>query len=120
MSVSYDTQDKSILETMRGMLGPSEDYDYFDTDYIPHINSVFNRLKQLGVGPAGGFYITGDSETWGDYFDDCKVINMVISYMYLKLRMVFDPPSNSTTSQSFESQIKEYEWEMNVDAETID
>ena len=120
MSVSLDMQDQSILTTIRGMLGPTEDYEYFDAELIPHINSVFNRLKQLGVGPSSGFSITGEGETWGDFFAESKLINMVISYMYLKVKMQFDPPSNSIASEAFKQQISEYEWCMNVDAETID
>lgn len=120
MSTNLDMMDQSILVTMRGMLGPSEDYDYFDSDLVPHINATFNRLKQLGVGPEEGFSITGDSETWGDFFNESKIINMVISYMYLKVKMQFDPPSNSIASEAFKQQISEYEWCMNVDAETID
>ena len=120
MSTDLDMMDQSILVTLRGMLGPSEDYEHFDTDLIPHINSAFNRLKQLGVGPKDGFSITGDSETWSDFFDSSKIINMVISYMYLKVKMQFDPPSSTIASEAFKQQISEYEWCMNVDAETID
>ena len=120
MSISLDMQDNSVLETMRNMLGPSEDYEYFDTDLVPHINSAFNRLKQLGVGPSDGFFITGTDETWSDFFSDSKTINMVISYMYLKVKMQFDPPSSSIASEAYNKQIAEYEWCMNVDAETID
>ena len=120
MSTSMDMMDESILVTIRRMLGPSETYDYFDDELIPHINSAFNRLKQLGVGPSSGFSIMGDSETWSEFFSDNKVINMVISYIYLKVKMLFDPPSNSITAESFKNQIAEYEWCMNVDAETVD
>lgn len=120
MTVDIDIQDKSILETIRGMLGPSVDYTNFDTDLVVHINSVFNRLKQLGIGPDDGFYITGDSETWSDFFEDSKTINMVISYMYLKVKMQFDPPSNSIAADAFKQQIAEYEWCGNVDAESKD
>lgn len=120
MSENFDMESQSILLTIRNMLGPSEDYEYFDSEIIPHINSVFNRLKQLGVGPSSGFSITGESETWGDFFQDSKIVNMVISYIYLKVKMQFDPPSNSIASEAFKQQISEYEWCMNVDAETID
>ena len=120
MSENFDMESQSVLLTIRNMLGPSEDYEYFDSEIIPHINSVFNRLKQLGVGPSSGFSITGESETWGDFFQDSKIVNMVISYIYLKVKMQFDPPSNSIASEAFKQQISEYEWCMNVDAETID
>lgn len=118
MSTDIDMMDQSILVTMRGMLGPSEDYQYFDTDFIPHINSTLNRLKTLGIGPEDRFYITGESETWADLFGDAKIIDMVISYMFLKIKMQFDPPSSSIAAEAFNNQIKEYEWVMNVDAES--
>lgn len=120
MSIEFDTLNQSILTTIRNMLGPSEDYEYFDNELIPHINSVFNRLKTLGIGPAEGFSITSDAETWGDFFDDTKVVNMVISYMYLKVKMIFDPPSNSMAAEAFKQQIAEFEWVGNVDAESVD
>lgn len=120
MSFNSTIGDQSILITLRSMLGPSEDYSYFDNDLILHINSVFNRLKQLGVGPSESFFITSEDETWSDFFGDSKIINMVISYMYLKVKMQFDPPSNSIAAEAFKAQISEYEWCMNVDAETID
>ena len=120
MSIEFNTLDQSILSTIRDMLGPSEDYEYFDSELIPHINSVFNRLKTLGIGPKDGFSITSDVETWGDFFSDTKVVNMVISYMFLKVKMIFDPPSNSIAADAFKQQISEFEWVGNVDAESID
>lgn len=112
---------RTILKDVKKMIGPSEIYDQFDVDLVIHINSVFNILQQLGVGPKSGFWITQDgNETWDNYFsgmENDNIIQMVKSYMYLKVRMQFDPPTGSVAS-AFEEQIKEYEWRLNVGAET--
>ena len=111
----------TILEDVKKMIGPSEIYDHFDADLIIHINSVFNILQQMGVGPEEGFSITKDGkETWDDYIDGMEnknIFQMVKSYMYLKVRMQFDPPTGSVLTY-FQEQIKEYEWRLNVASET--
>ena len=106
----------AILTDVKKMIGPSEIYDQFDADLVIHINSVFNILQQLGVGPEGGFA----EEEWGDFeetLEDKSIIQMVKSYMYLKVRMQFDPPTGSVAS-AFQEQIKEYEWRLSVAPET--
>lgn len=110
----------TILEDVKKMIGPSEIYDHFETDLIIHINSVFNILQQMGVGPEKGFSIVAGDETWDDYIDgleDENLFQMVKSYMYLKVRMQFDPPTGSVLTY-FQEQIKEYEWRLNVASET--
>lgn len=111
----------AILTDVKKMIGPSEIYDQFDADLVIHINSVFNILQQLGVGPEEGFAITIDGEEeWGDFeetLEDKSIIQMVKSYMYLKVRMQFDPPTGSVAS-AFQEQIKEYEWRLSVAPET--
>ena len=111
----------TILDDVKKMIGPSEIYDHFDADLIIHINSVFNILQQMGVGPEEGFSITKDGEeTWDDYIDGMEnknIFQMVKSYMYLKVRMQFDPPTGSVLTY-FQEQIKEYEWRLNAAAET--
>ena len=111
----------AILTDVKKMIGPSEIYDQFDQDIVVNINSVFNILQQLGVGPKEGFSITdsGD-ETWDDFIqgiEETNIFQMVKSYMYLKVRMQFDPPTGSVAS-SFQEQIKEYESRLNYAAET--
>lgn len=112
---------ESILLSVKKMIGPSEDYDYFDPDLIMHINSVFNILQQMGLGSSSGFAITGSEETWEDFKNlsgvSDNIIEMVKSYMYLKVRMQFDPPTGSVGT-TFEEQIKEYEWRLSVALET--
>lgn len=106
----------SILTSIKKLLGITADYIDFDADIIMHINSVFSILKQLGVGPKEGFSITGDSETWADFLPD-QNIDMVKSYIYLKVRLMFDPPINSSLIESINRQIAELEWRLNVEIE---
>ena len=106
--------ENSILTSVKKLLGIAEDYDEFDTDIIIHINSVFVTLQQLGVGPDEGFSISDNSTTWSDYLSDNKLLNNVISYMGLKVKMLFDPPTNSSILSSYERTIQELEWRINV------
>lgn len=104
----------SILTSMKKMLGIEKEYDAFDTDLIININSVFTVLNQLGVGPKDAYSISTEDDTWSDFFADGKTIEAVKSYMYLKLRLMFDPPSNSFLVDSLNNQIRELEWRLNV------
>ena len=106
--------ENSILTSVKKLLGIAADYDEFDTDIIIHINSVFVTLQQLGVGPDEGFSISDSSTTWSDYLSDNKLLNNVISYMGLKVKMLFDPPTNSSILSSYERTIQELEWRINV------
>ena len=104
---------ESILTSIKKLLGIEEDYTHFDQDLIMHINSVFAVLNQLGIGPVGGFSITDKSSKWNDYEID-TTYDMLKSYMYLKVRLLFDPPQNSFLVSSMEKQILEFEWRLNV------
>lgn len=109
----------SILTSIKKLLGIAENYTHFDNDIIIHINSVFMTLTQLGVGPSEGFYIEDKSTEWSEYISDPTKLQAVKTYMYLKVRLVFDPSSvGSSTLASYERQITELEWRLNVDAET--
>lgn len=102
----------SILGTIKQMIGGSaEGYDHFDTDIIVHINTALNILNQLGVG-KDGFMITGDAETWADFCDDVN-LNMIQTYVYLRVRMLFDPPQGSLAN-SISDTIDMLEWRLNV------
>lgn len=110
---------ESILTSIKKMLMIAEEYTHFDADIIMHINSVFMTLNQLGVGPSEGFYIEDDTSTWIEFIPDLKQLQAVKSYMYLKVRLLFDPSSlGSATLAAYERQIQEYEWRLNVAAET--
>ena len=83
------------------------------------INSAFSVLNQLGVGPAEGFRIEDDSAVWSDFIaDDVKSFESVKSYVHLKVRLMFDPPSSSTVMESMNRMINEFEWRLNLTAES--
>jgi hypothetical protein len=103
----------SILQSTKKTLGLAEDYTAFDQDIIMHINSVFSTLVMLGVGPETGFVIEDETDTWEEFTTDVR-LNSVKSYMYLKVRLLFDPPSTSFVLSALQEQIKELEWRMNV------
>lgn len=109
---------ESILYTIKKMLGLDPDYSAFDVDIIIHINSVIMVLRQLGVGPQDGYSITSPDDQWSDYLgDQVSLLEPVKSYIYLKVRSVFDPPSNSYVADAIQKQIAEYEWRLNVEVD---
>ena len=104
---------ESILTSIKKMLGPTEEYDHFDTDIIMHINTVFMVLAQLGVGPDRGFRIRDSSAVWSDFLtDDETQLEGVKSYMYMKVKLIFDPPSSSALLDSLNRSIAELEWRL--------
>lgn len=107
---------ESILTSIKKLLGITEEYTHFDADIIMHINSVFMVLQQLGVGPANGFFIEDDFTTWNDYLGDPTKLQLVKSYMYLKVRMLFDPPTGAVMN-SMKEQINEFEWRLTIAAD---
>lgn len=107
----------SILETIAHMIGPSNDYTYFNTDLIININSAFSRLCQLGVGPEKPFHISDETAEWKDFIDDDGQLEDVKQYIYLKVRLVFDPPANSFLIETMQKQIDTLEWLLNSVAE---
>lgn len=109
----------SILTSLKKMLGITEAHTNFDTEIIAHINSVFADLAQMGVGPAEGFSIEDTSAIWDDFIDDKVMLNSVKSYMQLRLKLLFDPASvGSSTLASYERQIAQWEWRLNIAAES--
>lgn len=106
----------SILTSVKKKLGIQEDYTHFDEDIIMDINSTFLILNQLGVGPEEPFTIEDSSSEWSDFLPDGQ-IDLVRSYMYLRVRLLFDPPTSSFLLDSMNKQIQEFEWRMNVQAE---
>ena len=104
----------SILTSVKKLLGVGEEYTHFDDDIIMHINSVIFILTQIGIGPVEGFAITSKDQTWNDFLQGRINIESVKSYVYLKVRLLFDPPSNSFLVEAIERQISEYEWRLNI------
>lgn len=111
----------SILLSVKKMLGITEDYEQFDVDIIIHINSVLMVLNQLGVGPDEGFAITGPQEVWTDFMGDATDLEAVKSYVYMKVKMLFDPPMTSSMADAMNRLISELEWRIcsHVDARSI-
>lgn len=108
----------SILETIRKMIGGEENGDAFDLDLIVHINTVLEVLRQLGVGPEEGFFISGPSETWADFLgSDYDKFRACITYMVLRVRLLFDPPNSSYAIESFKKIQDELEWRLTVDVD---
>ena len=104
----------SILTSIKKLLGIAEDYTNFDTDIIIHINSVFSILTQLGVGPSEGFSISDENDVWSDFINDSTKIELVKTYIYLKVRLIFDPPQSSSVIDAMNRTISELEWRLNV------
>ena len=109
---------ESILTSVKKMLGIAEEYEHFDPDIIMHINSVFMILTQMGVGPAEGFVIEDETSTWSDFAQDTIPIESVKSYIYMKVRLMFDPPASGSVTESMNRMISELEWRLNVAAES--
>lgn len=108
----------SILTSVKKMLGIAEEYTHFDADLIMHINSVFMILAQLGVGPSEGFFIEDDTTTWDEFIQDKKEINSVKTYVCLKVRLLFDPPTSSAAMDATNRSVDELEWRLNFAAES--
>lgn len=109
----------SILTSIKKLLGISKEYTQFDSDIIMHINTVFLNLHQLGVGPEEGFYIEDYSAEWLDFIDteENTQLNAVKTYVYLKVKLLFDPPLSSAVIESTNNLIAELEWRLNAAVE---
>lgn len=103
----------SILDSTKKTLGLSPDYDVFDPDIIMHINTVFSFLNQIGVGPSEGFMIEDATTTWDQFITDSR-LNSIKSYIYLRVKLLFDPPATSFVLSAMKEQIQELEWRINV------
>lgn len=110
---------ESILTSIKKLLGIEKDYVQFDTDIIIHINTVFMILTQIGIGPEEGFSITDEFDIWNDFIpEDDKRFEAVKTYVYLKVRLLFDPPTGSVVMGAINEQIKELECRLNWLAES--
>lgn len=112
----------SILTSIKKLLGIAEECEDFDTDVMIFINTVFPILSQLGVGPDEGFYIVDSTPAWSDYITsgNTKLIGFVRTFTYLKVRLLFDPPVNSTLLQSIEKTIEELEERIIYEVENVE
>lgn len=106
--------DESILDSIKKLLGISAECTSFDTDIILHINSVLAVLNQLGAGPEEGFFIFDSSAKWSDVIDDNSRLNLVKSYIYSKVKLLFDPPASSSVLSALERTVSELEWRISI------
>jgi len=110
---------ESILDSVKKVLNLSSDYTAFDQDIILHINAVFSTLNQLGVGPESGFMIEDKDAVWSDFLGGDLRLNNIKTYVYLRVRMLFDPPTIGYLVTAMQDQIKELEWRINVQRESV-
>lgn len=109
----------SILEDVKKLMNLDPSYDVFDRDLILHVNSVFSTLTQLGVGPPEGFIILDDVGEWTDFLSSDNRLNAVKSYVYLRVRLLFDPPATSFGITALENQAREMEWRLQVAVDPV-
>lgn len=101
---------ESILQTIKQLLGISEEDTSFDQNIVILVNSVFSILSQLGLTESDRFQITGSTETWDDLFRGRKDLEFVKTYVCLKVKMMFDPPTSSAALEATKRMIDEHEW----------
>ena len=111
-------REESILVTIKKLLGLEMDYDAFDMDLVTLINSAILAANQIGVGKEG-FVITGGEETWDDFVGTLPQLEAVKQYIYMRVRLAFDPPANSFLVNAIEKQLDELTWRLNVQAEAV-
>lgn len=107
----------SILESIKDAAGIGTDDVAFDAELLLHINTTFVILREIGVGPDTPFIVSDYSATWHDFIDDDSIIPMIKSYVALKVRVLFDPPTSSSYMNAIQESIKEYEWRLNVEVD---
>lgn len=113
-----DSYDYSILITIKKMLGLHEDYAVFDPELIVYINTAINVLEQIGVG-VDGYVVSSDKDTWEEFLPDISKLESVKTYIYIRVRLLFDPPANATLTKTLEETARELEWRLNVKAEHL-
>lgn len=107
----------SILDSTKKVLGIEPEYTAFDVDIVMHINTAFATLQQLGLGPDEGFMIEDDEAVWSDFLGADKTLNSVKTYVFMRVKLIFDPPPTSFAIEAMKDQVKELEWRLNVKRE---
>jgi len=105
--------EESILTSIKKLLGITEDYTHFDQDIVLQINSAFSTLNQLGVGPEAGFAIEDASSKWTDFINDAR-LNFAKTFVQIKVKLAFDPPTSSTLMDSYNRQLDELTWRLSI------
>ena len=107
--------EESILTTIKKLLGLDDSYEAFDTDVIIAINTALMALMQIGIGPKTGFRIEDVGATWKDFLgSDTIDLEAVKTYIFIKARLMFDPPSSSVVVEAYNKAVAECEWRLNV------
>lgn len=112
---------ESILDSTKKVLGIDPSYTAFDVDITMHINSTFSKLHQLGIGPVEGYMIESNADNWVDFLGaNAMTLNNVKSFMYLSVRLLFDPPATSYAIAAFERQLEELAWRISTRREEVE
>ena len=109
----------SILMTIRKLVCGNPYADHFDTDLLVHINACFSILNQLGVGPENGFVVTDETQSWSSYIADNYILNMLKTYVKIKIKKIFDPPLTSSVLEAMDKEINQLEWRLNVAVDPV-
>ena len=115
-----DRMNDSILVTIKKMLGLDDEYTPFDMDVIVHINAAFMTLCQMGIGPKEGFEVDDYDQTWSEFLTNEVMLGGVKTWVYLQVKMAFDPPSNSFLMDAMKTQSEQILWRLNVQAESAE
>lgn len=115
-----DQMSDSIVVTIKKMLGLEDAYTPFDTDIKVYINSAFMILTQMGVGPKEGFSVKDYNEKWSDFLTNEVRLESVKTFVYLKVKMMFDPPTNSFVMDAMNREADQLLWRLNVQAESVE
>ena len=112
--LSDNIGNESILASIKKLIGIEDTETYFDSDIVTGINSAFSSLNQIGIGPDDGFSISDNTKIWSDYLTDVRTLELVKSYVHLKAKLLFDPPSSSSIIDIINKEISEFEWRLNI------
>lgn len=112
--LSNNIGSESILDSIKKLIGIEDTETYFDSDIVTGVNSAFSSLNQIGIGPDDGFSISDSTKVWNDYLTDVRTLELVKSYVHLKTKLLFDPPSSSSIVDIINKEISEFEWRLNV------
>lgn len=119
MDENASNVENSILASIKHKLGIVKEYTVFDPDIIDFINSTFLELSQLGLKSNEDYFITSDSEMWTDFIPESNLLHYVKTYIYLSVKLLFDPPASSVAVESINKLISKYEWRIEIEVEKM-
>ena len=112
--LSNNIGSESILDSIKKLIGIEDTETYFDSDIVTGVNSAFSSLNQIGIGPDDGFSISDNTKVWNNYLTNVRTLELVKSYVHLKTKLLFDPPSSSSIVDIINKEISEFEWRLNI------